>query len=170
MFIGCSNFILKISQFHLSYENFQKVIKSLSNCIQIPTPIYFPFIYCHQGISVPRMTIEIGSHLVLVAHISSPIPCQSLSFSHLSTPSTLPTMFCPATEHQHHSLTQADLTTERLPMFSSKCSPISSTSYPKIFTRRVLMQPGCHSLWLLHGVCTYPVYMTLLCCEISLMH
>jgi hypothetical protein len=32
------------------------------------------------------------------------------------------------------------------------------------------MQPECHSLWLLLSVCTYHVYMTLLCYEISLMH
>jgi hypothetical protein len=32
------------------------------------------------------------------------------------------------------------------------------------------MQPECHLVWLLLGVCTYPLYMTLLRCEISLMH
>jgi hypothetical protein len=32
------------------------------------------------------------------------------------------------------------------------------------------MRPECHSPWLMLDVCTYPMYMTLLCCEISLMH
>jgi hypothetical protein len=40
-----------------------KIIKSLPNWIQIRTTIYFPFVCCHQGISVPRMTIDIGSYL-----------------------------------------------------------------------------------------------------------
>jgi hypothetical protein len=60
--------------------------------------------------------------------------------------------------------------------FSSKCFPMSPTSYPKNSMRRVLMQSGCHSPWLRPDLCTYPVYMTeifliiLLCCEISLIH
>jgi hypothetical protein len=55
-------------------------------------------------------------------------------------------------------------------MFSIKCFPLSPTSYPKISTRRVPMQPWCHSLWLLLSVCTYPVYVTLLYCQILFMH
>jgi hypothetical protein len=55
-------------------------------------------------------------------------------------------------------------------MSSSKCSPLSPISYLEISIRRVPMQPECHSLWLLLGVCTYFVYMTLLYYEISLMH
>jgi hypothetical protein len=30
----------------------------------------FPFLCCHQGISVPRMAVEVESYLVLVAHLS----------------------------------------------------------------------------------------------------
>jgi hypothetical protein len=71
---------------------------------------------------------------------------------------------------QVHSLIHNDPVNQMLPMFSSKWSPMSSTSYLEISTRRVPMQPECHSPWLLLSVCTYPVYMTLLYCEISLMH
>jgi hypothetical protein len=71
---------------------------------------------------------------------------------------------------QIHSLISNDLVNQVLPMFSIKCFPLSPTSYPKISTRRVPMWPECQSPWLLPSVCTYPVYMTLLCCEVSLMH
>jgi hypothetical protein len=55
-------------------------------------------------------------------------------------------------------------------MSSNKCFPLSPTWYPEFSARRVPMQPEHHSPWLLLGVCTYLVYMTLLCCEISLIH
>jgi hypothetical protein len=42
-------------------KDLQKIIKPLPNWIQILTPILFPFLYCHPGISVPRMVVEIGS-------------------------------------------------------------------------------------------------------------
>jgi hypothetical protein len=69
-------------------KGLQKFIKSLPNWIQIPAVIYFPSHCCHQGISVPRMTTEQRSYLVLVAHLSSSIPCRSPSISFWSTPST----------------------------------------------------------------------------------
>jgi hypothetical protein len=40
----------------------QKCKKSLPNWMQIPTSIHFPSLCCHQGISVPRMTLEISSY------------------------------------------------------------------------------------------------------------
>jgi hypothetical protein len=73
----------------------------------------------------------------------------------------------------NHSPVLKDLASEILQMSSSNASlspPLSSTSYPKIPTWRVLTQSGHHSSWLLLGVYTYPMYMTLLCCEISFMH
>jgi hypothetical protein len=40
-----------------------KFIKPLPNRIQIPATLHVPFLCYHQGISVPRMAIEIGSYL-----------------------------------------------------------------------------------------------------------
>jgi hypothetical protein len=39
-------------------KGLQKFIKSLPNWIQIPTPIHFPSLYYHLGISVPRLALE----------------------------------------------------------------------------------------------------------------
>jgi hypothetical protein len=79
-------------------NEFLKIMKSLLNWIQIPTAIHFSFLFCHQGIFVPRMVIEIGSYLspsnswkIISLH---PIPCQSSSLSLRSTPSA------PATQVQ----------------------------------------------------------------------
>jgi hypothetical protein len=63
-----------------------------------------------------------------------------------------------------------DLTTEVLQMSSNKFLPMFPTSYPEISAIRVLVQLEHYSLWLLLSVCTYPMYMTRLCCEISWMH
>jgi hypothetical protein len=84
---------------------------------------------------------------------------------HLLYPPVLSRPYAP-----DHSLPLNDLATKILQISSSKCSSISFTSYPKISARRVPMQLEYHSLWLLLGVYTYPVYMILLCYEISLMH
>jgi hypothetical protein len=58
-------------------KSLQKFIKSLPNWVQIWTSIQFPSLYCHQGISVPKMTLEISS-----------CPRIDLSLSLQSTPST----------------------------------------------------------------------------------
>jgi hypothetical protein len=63
-----------------SSKGFTKVYKSIPNWIQIPASLHVLFLCCHQGISVPRMAVEIVSYLVLVVHLSSSIPCQSSLF------------------------------------------------------------------------------------------
>jgi hypothetical protein len=42
---------------------FQKIIKSLPNWIKIPASIHFSYLSRHQGVSVPRIVVEIGSYL-----------------------------------------------------------------------------------------------------------
>jgi hypothetical protein len=72
--LSCENFQIKsivsnslfkiilLSQ-SLFKKDFQKFIKSLPNWIQIPATIYFPFLCHHQGISIPRMALEIRNYL-----------------------------------------------------------------------------------------------------------
>jgi hypothetical protein len=67
-------------------KDFQKLIKSLPNWIQIPAPIHFCSLGCHQGISVPRMVVEIESYLVVVAHLSSLINLPLFLFGLLPLP------------------------------------------------------------------------------------
>jgi hypothetical protein len=56
----------EFSSRHPSFKkNFQKLIKSLPNWIQIPTPIHFSSLCCRQGISVPRMALR--SEVILVS-------------------------------------------------------------------------------------------------------
>jgi hypothetical protein len=64
--------------------------------------------------------------------------------------------FCPAATPPVHSLVPDDLAIEMLPIFSSRCSHMSPTSYPKITPRGVLMQQGHHPPWLLPVVYAHP--------------
>jgi hypothetical protein len=64
--------------------------------------------------------------------------------------------FRPATLPPVHSLVPDDLATKILQIFSSRCSHMSSTSYPKITPRGVPMQQGHHPPWLLPVVCAHP--------------
>jgi hypothetical protein len=74
------------------------------------------------------------------------------------------------------SLVPDDLTNETLSIFSSRCTLISSTTYPNITPREDPIRLEHHSPWLLPGVYTHPVCMIvifliiLLCCEVYLMH
>jgi hypothetical protein len=58
-------------------KDLQKFIKTLPNWIQVPAPIHFSSLSCHQGISIPGMTLQIKSH-----------PSINLSLSPQFTPST----------------------------------------------------------------------------------
>jgi hypothetical protein len=59
-----------------------------------------------------------------------------------------------------HSLVPDDLAIEMLPIFSSRCSHMSPTSYPKITSSRIETQPGSDPSWLLPHVCTHSVHTT----------
>jgi hypothetical protein len=79
--IVSKNFIQK--KFLLStfiQKDLQKVIKSLPNWIQIPTPIHFRSLGCHQGIFVLRMALEIRSILVSISLSFSLV--YSICFNH----------------------------------------------------------------------------------------
>jgi hypothetical protein len=66
--LSCETFPNKVSSkkyFLLStfiQKGLQKFIKSLLNWIQIPAVIHYLSLCCHQGISVPRMTLENNSY------------------------------------------------------------------------------------------------------------
>jgi hypothetical protein len=93
-------------------KGLQKFIKSFPNWIQIPADIYFIFLCCHQGISVPRMTIEIRSYLsvnltlllICLLNLLQPPKWNSRSSMHVTRchahlqPSTTPHM---STSHLH---------------------------------------------------------------------
>jgi hypothetical protein len=74
------------------------------------------------------------------------------------------------------SLVPDDLANQILSIFPSRCTLMSSTTYPNITPIEEPMRPEHHSPWLLPDVCTHPVCMTvifliiLLCCEVYLMH
>jgi hypothetical protein len=51
-------------------KGLQKFIKSLHNCIQIPTSIHFPSLCCHQGISVPIKALGIKSYIWFTPYVS----------------------------------------------------------------------------------------------------
>jgi hypothetical protein len=68
--------------------------------------------------------------------------------------------FCPAAMPPVHSLVPDDLATKMLPIFSSRCSHMSPTTYLKIAASGIETQPGSHSSWLLPHVCTHSVHMT----------
>jgi hypothetical protein len=95
-----------------------------------------PAFHCHN---LPHNSCS------LYSHESSIFLCLPVLSNHLAS---------------DHNPALNDLTTKILPIFSSRCSPMSPTSYPKISARRVSMQSECHSPWLLPGVCIYHVYMT----------
>jgi hypothetical protein len=59
-----------------------------------------------------------------------------------------------------HSLVTDDLATKILQIFSSRCSHMSPTTYPKIVASGIETQPGSHPAWLLPHVCTHSVHMT----------
>jgi hypothetical protein len=59
-----------------------------------------------------------------------------------------------------HSLIPDDLSTKMLPIFSSRCSHMNPTTYPKIAASGIETQPGSHPLWLLPHVYTHSVHMT----------
>jgi hypothetical protein len=58
------------------------------------------------------------------------------------------------------SLVPDDLDTKILQIFSSRCSHMSPTTYPKIAASGIETQPGSHPSWLLPHVCTHSVHMT----------
>jgi hypothetical protein len=59
-----------------------------------------------------------------------------------------------------HSLVPDDLATKILQNFSSRCSHMSPTTYPKIAASWIETQLGSHPSWLLPHVCTHSVHMT----------
>jgi hypothetical protein len=59
-----------------------------------------------------------------------------------------------------HSLVSDDLAIEILPIFSSRCSNMSPTSYPKIAASGIETQPESDPSWLLSHVCMHSVHMT----------
>jgi hypothetical protein len=59
-----------------------------------------------------------------------------------------------------HSLVPDDLAIEMHPIFSSRCSYMPPTSYPKITSSGIEMQPGSDPSWLPPHVCTYSVHTT----------
>jgi hypothetical protein len=75
-----------------------------------------------------------------------------------------------------HSLVPDDLAIQMLPIFSSRCSHMSPTSYPKITARGIETQSGSDPSWLLPHVCTHSVHTTeililfLQYCDIFSMH
>jgi hypothetical protein len=84
--------------------------------------------------------------------------------------------FCPAAMPPVHSLVSDDLAIEMLPIFSSRCSHMSPTSYPKIAASRIETQPGSDPSWLLPHVCKHSMHTTeililfLRYCDIFSMH
>jgi hypothetical protein len=68
--------------------------------------------------------------------------------------------FCPAATPPVHSLVPDDLATKMLPIFSSRCSPMFPTTYPKIATRGIKMKPGTNPSCLLPHVYTHYVHTT----------
>jgi hypothetical protein len=58
-----------------------------------------------------------------------------------------------------HSFISDDLATKILLIFSSRCSHMSPTTYPKTAASRIETQPGSHPSWLLPHVCTHSVHM-----------
>jgi hypothetical protein len=56
------NFLLST----FNQKDLQEYIKSLSNSIQISTPIHSPSLCCHQGMSVPRKAFEIKRYLSII--------------------------------------------------------------------------------------------------------
>jgi hypothetical protein len=58
------------------------------------------------------------------------------------------------------SIVPDDLATKILQIFSSRCSHMSPTTYPKIAARAIETQPGSYPSWLLPHVCTHSVHMT----------
>jgi hypothetical protein len=59
-----------------------------------------------------------------------------------------------------HSLVSDDLVIKMLPIFSSTCSPMFSTTYPKIAASGIETQPESDPSWLLPHVCTHSLHTT----------
>jgi hypothetical protein len=74
------------------------------------------------------------------------------------------------------SLVPDDLATKILQIFSSRCSHMSPTTYPKIAASWIETQPGLHPSWLLPHVCMHSMHTTeililiLWYCDIFSMH
>jgi hypothetical protein len=74
--LSCENFqtkcIIQKNFLFLAFnqKDLQKVIKSFSNWIQVLARIHFYSLYCHQGISVPGMALELRSLVPISLYFS----------------------------------------------------------------------------------------------------
>jgi hypothetical protein len=121
---------------------------------------YWPFLLIHV-LSLPPLAYKRRHGHLIPSHISS----QAIFLS-FSSPTVQRNFihsayhFCPAATPPVHSLVSDDLATKMLPIFSSRCSHMSPTTYPRISARGIETQPGSHSSWLLPHVCMHSVHMT----------
>jgi hypothetical protein len=136
----------------------------------------WPFLLIHV-LSLPPMAYKRRPGHRIPPHFSS----QAIFFS-FSSPTVQRNsihsacQFCLAAMPPVHSLVPDDLATKILQIFSSRCSHMSPTTYPKIAASGIETQPGSHPSWLLPHVCTHSVHMAeililiLRYCDILSMH
>jgi hypothetical protein len=120
----------------------------------------WPFLLIHV-LSLPPLAYKRRPGHPIPPHTSSQaifLSFSSPTVQRISIHSTC--QFCPAATPPVHSLVPDDLATKMLPIFSSRCSHMSPTTYPRITARGFETQPGSHSSWLLPHVCTHSVHMT----------
>jgi hypothetical protein len=112
------------------------------------------FLIIH-AFSLPPLAYKRTPRHPLPHHISSQAFSSFFSFHRVQINSIFLCQFCPAAMPPVHSLVPDDLAIKMLPIFFSRCSHMSYTSYPKITPRGLPMQQGYHPPWLLLVVCAY---------------
>jgi hypothetical protein len=128
--------------------------------VKLQHPHCCPFLLIHV-LSLPPLAYKRRPRHPIPPHTSSQAIILSFSSPTLQRNSIHSAcQFCPAAMPPVHSLVSDDLAIEMLPIFSSRCSHMSPTTYPKIAARGIEMQPGSHPSWLLPHVCMHSVHMT----------
>ena len=138
----------------------------MAGCFSSPLPSLLPLLDYKRS---PRHPLP--------PHTSSATSSSSIPFHRVQRSSiSAVCQLCPATETPVHMPFPDDLAIKILQTFSSRCTHVSPTTYPKIAARGDPMQPGADSQWQLPCVCMRSARMTgilvlvLVHSDISLIH
>jgi hypothetical protein len=128
--------------------------------VNLQHPHCCPFLLIHV-FSLPPLAYKRRSGQPIPPHTSSQAIILSFSSPTVQRNSIYSAcQFCPAAMPPVHNPVPDDLAIKMLSIFSSRCSHMSPTTYPKIAARGIETQPGSHPSWLLPHVCMHSMHMT----------